>query len=262
MDSVEFGRTAVDYARHRAGFPARIFEWFVAEGLVARDRRCLDLGSGTGSLARGLARLGARVTALDPSPELLEEATRLARTEGCEITLCEATAEETGLPPSSFELITAGQCWHWFDVVPATRELRRLLADGGCVALAAYDWLPLPDSLPAATEALIAKHNPTWTLGGGDGRHPEWRRDLEANGFEVVAERYEEIPVTYTPEAWRGRIRASAGIGASLSPERVARFDAEHAEQIAREFPGSPLHVPHALSMSLFRRRDAGEETA
>ena len=48
-------------------------------------------------------------------------------------------------------------------------------------------------------------------------------------------------------EAWRGRIRASAGVGASLSPEAVARFDAEFAELLRVRFPEEPLTVPHRV---------------
>ena len=51
----------------------------------------------------------------------------------------------------------------------------------------------------------------------------------------------------YTPEAWRGRIRASAGVGGSLSPEKVARFDAELADLLATRYPGAKLALPHRV---------------
>ena len=56
---VDFGRTAEDYARHRAGFPEQLFERLTARGIGCAGQRVLDLGSGTGSLARGFARRGA-----------------------------------------------------------------------------------------------------------------------------------------------------------------------------------------------------------
>ena len=48
---VDFGRTAADYARHRAGFPEELFERLAARGIGRAGPRILDLGSGTGSLA-------------------------------------------------------------------------------------------------------------------------------------------------------------------------------------------------------------------
>jgi len=51
----------------------------------------------------------------------------------------------------------------------------------------------------------------------------------------------------YTHEGWHGRIRASAGVGATLLPERVEAFDRELGEILARRFPDDPLEVPHRL---------------
>jgi hypothetical protein len=53
--------------------------------------------------------------------------------------------------------------------------------------------------------------------------------------------------VPYTPAAWRGRIRASAGVGASLGPEAVERFDRQLAALLAERFPGEVLSVPHRV---------------
>jgi SAM-dependent methyltransferase len=245
---VDFGLTAADYGRHRRGFPAAFFERLAEQGLLADAPRALDLGSGTGTIARGLAERGARVTALDRSPQLLREAQRLGELDGVEIVSCVADAERTGLAAHSFELICAGQCWHWFDAPRTCDELRRLLVPGGRVVLAAFDWLPTPGSIAEATEGLIRAHNPSWTMGGGDGRHPEWRRDLEAGGFVVQSEHFEVLPTLYSPEAWRGRIRASAGVGASLSPAAVERFDAELTRLLSSRYPGDEFDVPHVLS--------------
>jgi len=127
---IDFGQTAADYGRHRAGFPEEFFERLLAMGVVVGGRRALDLGTGTGTVARGLARRGMLVTALDRSAALLTEAARLDQEEGLSIQYLHASAEETGLPPTSFELVTAGQCWHWFDRRRAAVEARRVLISG------------------------------------------------------------------------------------------------------------------------------------
>ncbi len=51
----------------------------------------------------------------------------------------------------------------------------------------------------------------------------------------------------YTHEGWRGRIRASAGVGGSLPPADVTRFDAEHAALLAEHYPEDPLSIPHRV---------------
>jgi 2-polyprenyl-3-methyl-5-hydroxy-6-metoxy-1,4-benzoquinol methylase len=63
--TIDFGRTAADYGRHRAGFPPALFERLEAMGVLRAGMRALDLGTGTGTLARGVAQRGCAVTGLD-----------------------------------------------------------------------------------------------------------------------------------------------------------------------------------------------------
>jgi ubiquinone/menaquinone biosynthesis C-methylase UbiE len=71
------------------------------------------------------------VTGLDVSEAMLEEAKRLDRDAGVPVSYLVARAEATGLPNNSFEVVTAGQCWHWFDHSKAGEEVMRVLVPGG-----------------------------------------------------------------------------------------------------------------------------------
>jgi len=244
---VDFGKTAADYAEHRAGFPKELFDRLAAMGLGRSGQRVLDLGTGTGSLARGFARRGCSVTGVDPSEPLLRQARRLAEEEGLQIDFREGRAEDVGLPDGAFDVVTAGQCWHWFDRPAAARECLRVLSPDGPLAICHFDWLPLPGNVVAATEALIVQHNPHWSFGGGTGMYPQWTLDVAGAGFEALETFSFDVDVPYDAEAWRGRIRASAGVAASLPPDAVAAFDAELAALLTREFPAEPLAVPHRV---------------
>lgn len=247
MAAVDFGKTAEDYGRHRAGFPDGFFARLFEEGFVNPRSRVLDLGTGTGTVARGLAQRGCAVTGLDPSAGMLEAARRLDAEAGLEIRHVQAAAEATGLPDAGFDIVTAGQCWHWFDRPKAAAEARRVLAAGGRLIIAHFDWLPLPRTVVAATEQLILKHNPGWRLAGGTGIYPRWFGDLWEGGFREIESFSFDLMVPYGHAAWLGRIRASAGVGATLSPEAVAAFDAEHAGLLKANFPEEPLQVPHRV---------------
>lgn len=251
---IDFGRTAEDYARHRAGFPDALFDRLAAMGVSMQGAAVLDLGTGTGTLARGFARRGAHVTALDPAAALLEQARKLDREAGVSIEYRVGRAEQTGLSAGSFDIVAAGQCWHWFDRPRAAAEAMRLLRPGGRLIHAHLDWLPLPGTVPHETEALILKHNPSWSAGNGTGLHGENLADLSLAGFRDIETFSFDLAIPYTHEAWRGRIRASAGIGASLPEEKIARFDREHAARLAELFPEDPLQVPHRLWAALARK--------
>src|SRR5215213_4575476 len=67
MATIDFGKTAQDYGRYRHGFPAALFDRLAAFDVGLPGQRVLDLGTGTGTLARGFARRGCTVTGLDPA---------------------------------------------------------------------------------------------------------------------------------------------------------------------------------------------------
>jgi SAM-dependent methyltransferase len=244
---VDFGRTADDYARFRAGFPDSFFERLAERGIGLSGQRVVDLGTGTGALARGFARRGCKVIGIDPSEMLTEQARQLDQQAGVSVEYHVAHAEDIGLEAASADLVIAGQCWHWFDAARASSEVLRILCPGGWVVIAHFDWIPLKGNVVEATEQLIVAHNPAWTYGDGYGLYPRWLRDLGNAGFQNIETFSYDVFVPYTPDAWRGRIRASAGVGASLSPEQITAFDRELADILSTRFPGDVLQVYHRV---------------
>lgn len=243
--TADFGRTADDYATHRAGFPPVFILRLRDNGIGVAGQTVLDLGTGTGSLARGMAASGALVTGVDPAADMLDQARRLAAAEGLSIGFQVGTAERTGQPDAAFDVVTAGQCWHWFDGPAAFAEIGRVLEPGGRLAICHFDWLPLKGSVVAATERLILAHSPDWPFAGGTGIYPAWTMGMAEAGFADVQTFSFEHPQRYSHESWRGRIRASAPIGGTLPPAAVEAFDREHAAMLARDFPDDPMTVPH-----------------
>ncbi len=247
MTAVDFGRTAQDYSRHRAGFPPDFFARVAPWGIGVPGQEVLDVGTGTGSLARGFALRGCRVVGLDPSRVMLTQAQELDQAAGVVVRYVCARAEASGLSDGMFEVVSAGQCWHWFKRDQAAAECFRLLRHSGCVLIGHFDWLPLPGSVVEATEALIRRHNPEWRMAGGTGIYPAWFADLAGAGFVGLESLSFDLDQPYSHEAWRGRIRASAGIAASLAADAVARFDEDHAALLGERFPEQPLRVPHRV---------------
>ncbi len=246
-DQVSFGETASDYASHRAGFPTEFFDLLASRGFATPGQQALDIGTGTGTIARGLAEMGLHVTGIDPAPELIAEARILDQAAGVQVSYQAGTAEKTGLDANQFDLITAGQCWHWFDRSCAAQEIRRLLRPGGRLVIAHFDWLPLPGTVIEATEALILRHNPDWAGAGGTGIYPAWLGDMAGAGFEHLQTVSFDVPQDYSHAAWRGRIRASAGVAASLNTQATKRFDAALAALLKASFPHDPLNIPHRV---------------
>jgi SAM-dependent methyltransferase len=243
----DFGATALDYAMHRAGFPDSLFERLKPFGVSKAGHSVVDLGTGTGTLARGFARRGCRVVGVDIADRLLGQARALDGAEGLEIEYRIARAERTGLPERCAEVVSAGQCWHWFDRAAVAAEVARILVPRGSVVIAYFDWLPLPGNVVEATESLIARHNAAWKFAGGIGVHPRCLRDLGQAGFREIESFSYDVAIPYTHEGWRGRIRASAGVGASLPEEAVGDFDRDLSALLAARFPQRNLEIPHRV---------------
>jgi SAM-dependent methyltransferase len=245
--SADFGKTAGDYARHRAGYPDWLFERLMRAGLARPGMRALDLATGTGYLGRGLAQRGLKVTGLDISAEMIAASRALDAAAGVSLDYVEGKAEETGLPAARFDLVTAGTCWHWFDRPKAAAEVLRLLTPGGALMICLQSWLPLPGNVAARTEEIVLRHNPAWPFGGLSGLSPDFVRDLRAAGFAAVESFSVDFVIPYSHAAWRGRMRASAPISGSLAPAAVQAFDAELAAMLARDFPTEPMPVAHCV---------------
>lgn len=242
---VDFGREAGAYARHRQGFPPVFFERIAAMGVGLPGQRVVDVGTGTGLLARALAARGCTVTGLDPSPEMLAE----ARAAAPDISWIEARAEATGLPAGGFDVVAAATCWHWFDRPAAAMEARRLLAPGGALLICSLDWHRVPGGVVDATMRVIRRFSPVPAgapQGGGVFQYPAWAWELLAAGFAGWDSFALTLPLSYGHAAWRGRVQASANVVAMDPPVRAA-FDAALAEVLAERFPADPMPVEHHL---------------
>jgi SAM-dependent methyltransferase len=241
-----FGKAAADYGTYRAGFPESLFERLEAFGVGVRGQTIVDLGTGTGTLARGFASRGCVALGLDPDDRMLAQARELDERAGVSVLYSQATAESTGLEADIADVVAAGQCWHWFDRPQALAEARRILKSSGKLVIAHFDWLPLAGSVVEATEELIKRYNPAWHLHGGMGMYPQWLPGLSAAGMHDLETFSYDVKAPYSTQAWRGRIRASAGVVA-LDAQAARRFDEELAQMLADRFPAAVLDVPHRV---------------
>jgi SAM-dependent methyltransferase len=116
-------------------------EELVAACDVGPDQNVLDVATGTGNAALVAARLGARVTGLDITPELFDAARGRIAEASVEIELIEGDAEELPFPDDSFDRVLSV-----FGVMFAPRheraaaELVRVCRPGGIIGVAA--WTP------------------------------------------------------------------------------------------------------------------------
>jgi SAM-dependent methyltransferase len=94
-------------------------------------KRVLIYGCGFDPGATWFARRGAKVTAIDISPESINDQRILMDAYGVSMRLSVADAMHTSLPDGSFDLIYGNAILHHLDSDRCAREIARLLAPGG-----------------------------------------------------------------------------------------------------------------------------------
>lgn len=130
-----FSDRVEDYVRYRPGYPPEVLELLRLECGLRPAHVIADIASGTGAFTRLLLENGNLVFAVEPNTAMREAGTQLLRSFD-KLTALDGTAEETMLPSSSVDFVTAAQAAHWFDRAPARAEFVRILKPGGwCVLL-------------------------------------------------------------------------------------------------------------------------------
>lgn len=222
----DWGLASKDYAKYRDIYPDEFYKRITDIGLCVSGQRVLDLGTGTGVLPRNMYKYGAKFTGADISENQINQAKKLSA--GMDIDYIVASAENVDFPDGTFDVITACQCFMYFDKSIVIPKIHRLLKPDGHFLILFMAWLPDESEIAKRSEDLVLKYNPDWS-GGHMKRYtlktPEWSKDF----FDVENSITYDIEVPFTRETWNGRIRACRGIGASsLSEKEKDSWEKEH----------------------------------
>jgi SAM-dependent methyltransferase len=124
---------------------------------VRAGAKLLDVACGTGVVALTAARLGAQVTGVDLTPELIARAEQNAALMGLQATWHVGDAEALPLPDATFDFVVS-QFGHMFAPRPAVaiREMLRVLRPGGTIAFSTWP----PELFVGRWFALMGKYGP------------------------------------------------------------------------------------------------------
>ena len=253
----DWGKVSKEYAKYRDIYPEEFYKKIIDRGLCTEGQKVLDLGTGTGVLPRNLYRFGADWTGTDISPEQIRQAKMLSDSGGMKIDFMAVPAEEIDLPPASFDVITACQCFWYFDHDRLMPKLAELLKPDGKLLILYMAWLSFEDTIAGKSEKLVLKYNPNWS-GAGETRHPIPIPDIVHEYFDEEEHEEYDLMVPFTRETWHGRMRACRGTGASLSAEELKRWDAEHRQMLEENAP-EEFEVLHYAALAVLRKRQGRE---
>lgn len=246
----DFGRTSDNYAKFRDIYPQELYDVIVSRGLCVSGQNILDVGTGTGVLPRNMHRYGARWIGTDISKEQIEQAKILSK--DLDIEYYSLSAENIDFPNNSFDVITACQCFWYFNHEQIMPLFFRMLKPNGRILVIYMAWLPFEDKIANASENLVLKYNPVWN-GAGETLHPIHIPDCYKEQFELVFHDEFPIKIHFSRESWNGRMKTCRGIGASLTPEEILFWENEHKALLSKIAPPE-FDILHYVAIAELKR--------
>jgi SAM-dependent methyltransferase len=140
--------SVVEAYQFRPPYPDEVFRLLTSH-VVERPRRVLDVGCGTGHLARRLAPLVQSLDAIDLSRAMIDTAKRLEGGDQPNLHWIQAPVETAPLSPP-YDLITAGESLHWLAWDAVFPRFVGALSPAGALAIVNRNW----DRAPAIRERL------------------------------------------------------------------------------------------------------------
>ncbi|MFP5281830.1 MAG: class I SAM-dependent methyltransferase [Actinomycetes bacterium] len=198
---------------------------------ITAGQQVLDVAAGTGNASLAAAQRGARVTASDLTPELLEAGRARPEAAGLDITWTPADAEQLPFPDASYDVVMSciGVMFAPHHQAAAD-ELVRVCRPGGTVGLLSWT----PDGMLGALFATMRPFAPPPPPGASP--PPLWGseehlRDLLGDRVALHTVRRDNLDIT----AFRHPHDYGEHFKAYYGPTRAARANAER-EGRAEEF--------------------------
>ena len=227
MKHGDFTGLAGDYARFRPGYAPQVATAIVNYvGREAGELDGVDVGAGTGIWTRILARRGlGSVVAVEPNDDMRAQGIETSR--GMRIVWRKGSAEDTGLPDASADLVTMASSLHWADFDQAIREFHRILRRDGVFAALWNPRLIEENPLLVEIEAEIERLKPgvrrvssgrsglAERLAAMLGARPEFTELLYLEGRHSVQQ---------TPDEYMGVWRSVNDLRVQLGPELFRKF--------------------------------------
>lgn len=228
-----FDNRVKNYVKYRPHYPAEILALFRNEMNLKEDSVVADIGSGTGISAKLFLENGNRVFGVEPN-ELMRRASEEYLADFPNFQTVDGTAENTGLPDQSIDLIVAAQAFHWFKNEETLQEFRRIGRENAILALIWNERQLDSNKFLREYERFLIEFGTDY----GQVRHDQINKETLEDFFKTeFSLKTFQNSQTFDFEGLKGRLLSSSYMPSEDHPrfsemkKNLKRLFAEHAEQ-------------------------------
>jgi SAM-dependent methyltransferase len=202
----KFGHAADEFERFRPDYPPELYERILRDVPSDHRNRAMDLGAGTGKVARQLLAHFAEVIAVEPDPLMAAK----IRGQFPRAVVCICTAEECSQEAASVDLVTIANALHWMEAERVFASVHSWLRSGGILAV--FD-RPLPKTSAEIDAIVLGEFRGPWKPHRDPRlqRSRNWQERVRAApGFQIVEETKFPNLVSMSPQDYAGFWRSTS----------------------------------------------------
>jgi ubiquinone/menaquinone biosynthesis C-methylase UbiE len=205
--------------QHRPPYSFEVFD-ILTELMHGTPRRVLDVGSGTGNIARNLVERVESIDAVDFSHPMMEQGKRLPNSNHPHLHWIYGRVEEVELN-LPYALVTAGESLHWMDWSIVLPRFHEMLTPGGYLAI--VDQKTTPDPWTILSEII-----PRYTTNKGTIRNMVGELEQHKLFRKVGEKKTAPIPFVQSIDDYIESYHSRSGFSRErMGMEQAQAFDGE-----------------------------------
>ncbi len=228
---------AVKAYRFRAPYPEETFQ-ILHELLKDEPRHVLDVGCGTGAVARNILDFVDCVDALDPSAAMIEEGKKMLGGDSPKIRWILGRAEDADLNPP-YAQIVAAMSIHWFDWNVVMKRFGNMLTPNGYLVILynSFGSLPWEGELRELRHQTRGYEYPRPTIAAGE---------LEKQGLFTICGEKKTAPMIFKQkiDGYIEQFHSRSDMArVKMGSAAADKFDSELRELLSHYIKGDTLRM-------------------
>lgn len=222
-----------DYVKYRPHYSRDVVKALTTACGLSPDHLVIDVGCGTGFLAKIFLENGNQVVGVEPNANMRQAGEQFLSVFE-KFSMVAGSAEDTSLPSQYGDFVIAAQSFHWFQPEATRREFARILKAGGWAVLIWHDRDMESTPFLRAYEDFLLRYSTDYTTVAHNkvANYGALERFYSPDRMRLIVQ---ETHQRFDLEGLRGRLLSSSyapreGTAAEVMLDELPKLFARYAE--------------------------------